>query len=136
MKKIKKKKIKRSTLKHKADKLFSLVVRGIGVCEAAGLDKIKCGGVLQCCHIITRGRLNIRYEFRNAICCCQGHHVFYTYHPIKWEQFVEKNFPDKYAFVKAHENETNPSVDYEGIMRFLEEVLSNRATHSVIKIVD
>lgn len=99
------KKVNKKPLKKKADRLFSLKVREAGACELMGLDGIKCGGSLQCAHIDTRGKHAIRWNIMNALCLCQGHHVYYTFNPKKWDIVVERFFPDKYKFVEKHQND-------------------------------
>jgi hypothetical protein len=106
IKKVKVKKIKKSTLKNRADKLFSLYIRKIGICQLRGKDGIRCGGNLQCMHITTRGKTALRYEPLNALCGCAGHHVFYTYHPDDWADFMRKNYPAQWNYVQNHKVDT------------------------------
>lgn len=102
----KKKKWNKTKAKNKLDKLFSATVRTISVCEMQGLDKIRCSSVLQCAHIIGRANLFLRWDDRNAICLCSGHHVFYTYHPEAWRDMMSKEpFKKDYTWLLAHRNE-------------------------------
>ena len=73
--------------KKKADILFSLLIREAGQC-------FKCTNTyrLQCAHIITRGYFGTRWDIQNAVCLCSGCHVFFTYHPIEWEDFTDEKF--------------------------------------------
>ncbi len=112
------KKVKRSTLKNKADKLFSQIVRSWGKCELAGLDKIKCSNVLQTMHIETRGVLAIRWNLMNALCGCSGHHVYYTNNPRAFNELVAKHFPLKAKFVEEHCND-HMTEDLEDVIRRL-----------------
>lgn len=96
------KKPKKKTLKNKADRIFSLYIRQIGYCQLKGKDNINCGGYLQTAHIITRGAHAIRWNPLNALCICQGHHVYYTHHPREWEEMIQKYFPENWEFVEAH----------------------------------
>jgi hypothetical protein len=58
---------KRMASTKKADALFSKAVRSRGKCEMAGLfPKIKCNGVLQCAHIISRRYRAIRWDVRQS----------------------------------------------------------------------
>lgn len=98
-------KITRKGLKNKCDKLFSGKVRETGFCELKYKDHINCGGVLQCAHILTRGHHAIRWNFNNALCLCQGHHVWYTNNPNAWKDIVARLFPAKWGFVQKHQNE-------------------------------
>lgn len=99
------KKFNKTKAKNKLDKIFSLLVRSVGQCELAGEDKIKCGGCLQCAHIIGRGNLFLRWNRLNALCICAGHHVYYTYHPEAWRELMIKVNPINYPkLLKAQNN--------------------------------
>ena len=100
-----KKKVSISKLKKKADTLFSLIIRSKGYCELMGLDGVKCGQVLQCAHIETRGVLAIRWSEENALCLCNGHHWFYTNNESKWQEVIKRLFPTKYKFYLKHKND-------------------------------
>ena len=98
-------KITRKGLKKKCDTLFSLQVRSLGYCELRARDNIHCGGVLQCAHIIGRSAHSIRWNKKNALCICEGHHVWYTNNPNAWREIVLELFPEKWEYVQAHRNE-------------------------------
>lgn len=110
----------KSKLKRKADTLFSKYIRGkYGYCQLEGKDKIHCGGVLQCMHIETRGIIALRYSEDNVLCGCQGHHVYYTYHPGQWIEFIADKYPEKMKYVMEHKNDHVKSNEafYEDIIR-------------------
>jgi hypothetical protein len=71
---------KRTTLRRKADALFSLYVRRGGLCE-------RCGAIegLQCSHYISRRYLAVRYNPLNAECLCMRCHKYLTEHPLQAE---------------------------------------------------
>jgi hypothetical protein len=77
----------RSAQRKACDKAFSLWVRSIGVCEAAG-TRFECKGALQCAHVLTRGYSSIRWFPGNALSLCQGHHMYWTHRPSEWESFI------------------------------------------------
>ena len=97
--------ITRKGLKAKCDKLFSLKMREIGICELRSLDTITCGGGLQCAHVDTRGKHAIRWNPLNALCICAGHHVYYTNNPRKWDKIIKKYFPKRWKFVEKHQSD-------------------------------
>lgn len=99
------KKPSKSTLKRKADKIFSEKIRSKGYCELAGKDKVKCGGGLQTMHIIGRANFNLRWDEINALCGCAGHHVYYTNHPTDFAIVISEQFPDRFEYLKEHRNE-------------------------------
>lgn len=80
-----KKKRRKKSVTTIADELFAKIVRSAGKC-------FKCGNTynLQCAHIISRGYFGTRYDFDNALCLCSGHHVWYTHHPLEWEDFIDE----------------------------------------------
>jgi hypothetical protein len=79
---------KRVCAKHWADALFAAETRDAcdGNCWLNGTDSIACNGRLQCAHIISRRYLAIRWADDNAMPLCSAHHVYYTHHPLEWEQ--------------------------------------------------
>ena len=99
------KKGSKASKKRKADKIFSEKIREVGVCELKGLDNIKCGGNLQCMHIIGRSNHNLRWDSMNAICGCAGHHRYYTSHPFEFYELIQKNWPEQYKYLQEWKNE-------------------------------
>lgn len=72
----------------KADDLFRDEVRATGFCEAHHHPPVTCNGNLQCCHIRSRRYMAIRWLRRNAVCMCAAHHLYFTHHPLEWEDFI------------------------------------------------
>lgn len=102
----KKKTIKKKYKQKDADRLFSLLIRHRGVCQAKGKDSVSCGGNLQCAHIVGRANGVLRYDENNALCLCAGHHNWYTYHPFEWfTVFIPQNFPAQFAYVQRRRGE-------------------------------
>lgn len=114
----KRRKTKRSTQRNKCDRLFSLLVRA--------RDKVccKCGTSqhLQCAHIFSRGYMNTRWDFRNAIALCSGCHKWFTHHPIEWEDFIIARVgEEEFYAVRALACRTDIKVDYDAVLKDLEE---------------
>lgn len=101
-----KKKISKKYLRKKADTLISLYVRSIGYCQLKGKDTIHCSNQLQDMHILTRGNTPLRYDLKNHLCGCSGHHVYYTNNPKKWQELMENWYTERWAYILAHENDT------------------------------
>lgn len=100
------KKIKLSTLRNKADKVFSLWQRNkIPYCMAEGKIWSKCGGALQCAHIETRTNRNLRYDPMNVLTLCMGHHRYFHQHPLDFIEFLLTFYENKYDFVMNHKAE-------------------------------
>lgn len=74
----------------KADTAFGVWVRSRGVCES---DRPSHAGNLQCAHIISRSYKATRTDERNALCLCQGCHLYYTNHPLEWRVFIDATRP-------------------------------------------
>lgn len=72
-----------ASLKNKATRLHSLVVRSRGACE-------RCGSRddLQCAHIISRARVLTRTDEMNAFCLCAKDHWWFTNNPVEFGLFV------------------------------------------------
>jgi hypothetical protein len=76
----------------RCDKLFSEIVRSRGRCEARVAKT--CSGAdperLQCAHIISRRYNAVRWDEENALCLCSACHMFFTWHPVEWELFIDE----------------------------------------------
>lgn len=108
------KKLSRTALKAKCDKLASAYYRNLTpYCEAAGLDSISCGGGLQWCHIFGRAILHMRYEPYNNLIMCAGHHRWYGLHPIEWTRMLEKHYPERLALAEFNRYKFNEKLDYQ-----------------------
>lgn len=94
----------KSKLKIQCDILFSKIVRSRGVCQLRGKDLTPCLGPLECCHIIGRGNLKLRYDPKNALSCCRQHHSFYTNHPALWYAIIETHFPENNKYLMDNRN--------------------------------
>src|SRR3990167_1123696 len=67
-----------------ADKLFSELIRRPAKC-------FRCGSIynLQCAHILSRSYYTVRWSLDNAVCLCSKCHVYFTFHPLEWEDFIK-----------------------------------------------
>jgi hypothetical protein len=89
------------------DRMASALCRASGACDAIGyvppLDpdpdaevcEVKCAGILTWAHIISRSYRRIRYWRSNCMTLCMGHHVYFTFRPLHWEQFVEEKIGER-----------------------------------------
>lgn len=106
-----KRKPSRTSLRTKADTLFSLHIRRDGVC-------VRCGKTegLQCAHIVSRRYLSTRWDDDNAVCLCAGCHIYMTHRPLEWDVWVTKRIgADAYAAIKRRALKTTKP-DYEAIV--------------------
>jgi len=100
------KKVSKTALKAKADKLASQYYRAqTPYCEMAGLDEHQCAGVLNWAHIIGRANLRLRYEPYNHLILCAGEHLFFTHHPLDWIRALEKHYPERLRLAEQHRHE-------------------------------
>lgn len=96
--------------KKKCDQLFSELIRKAGKCH-------RCGSIyrLQCAHIFTRGYYTIRWDIENAVCLCSKCHVYFTYKPIEWEDYIKPIIgEDKWRELRQKAL-TYQKIDYETI---------------------
>lgn len=113
-----KKKVSRSYLKKKADALFSKKIRAKGKCELAGLDHIECSSDLQCAHIFGRSNMRLRFDEKNVMCICSGHHRWYTSHPYEWFNLVGSIDKKRFDYLLEHKEEKVKLDYYEVIEKF------------------
>lgn len=73
----------------RADKYFGLVIRARGACEHCG-DTY----VLQCAHGFSRSYRNTRWHEDNAFCLCRACHMYYTHHPLEWDDWLKAKWGD------------------------------------------
>lgn len=94
-----------------ADRLFSLAVRSVGYCQID--DGKPCKGNLQCMHILTRSLRAIRWDRRNALCGCAGHHTYYTHNPHDWVFWLFERFGEAYVLELRADAQTHVAPDLE-----------------------
>lgn len=92
-----------TTLKNKADGLFSLVIRYRDrECRRCGSDGAgRPLWWLQCAHVFSRGYMLTRFDEDNAMCLCAGCHQSFGHRPLEWEDFcIEQMGEDEYNALK------------------------------------
>ena len=95
--------VKKSTLKHKADQLWSLAVRKRdGACMFKGKGSVRCGGALQGGHIEGRQNHSIRWALVNGLAMCAGHNKWFKHNEDELKKLVAKHYPKVAAWVKKH----------------------------------
>jgi hypothetical protein len=116
------KKLNKTSLKKKADKVLSLFIRSYGKCQFKGKDTIHCSPILQCAHIETRGTNRLRHDLHNLLCLCGGHHWYYTNNPSKFDEMVQKYFPIQWKYVQKHKHELvkRTAEDYQNLIKTYE----------------
>ena len=75
--------------KTRCDIVFSKVIklRSNYICEETG----EIGNV-QCAHIVSRRYMSTRWDLTNAICLSAKRHLYYTYRPVEWKEYINKRF--------------------------------------------
>ncbi len=118
-----KKKPSRTTLRNRADKLWSKLILSKGACEVCGR---KLG--LNAHHIVGRRNLTLRYDPRNGCSLCCGCHRLYkeSAHedPIWFMAWMMQNRPEDYNYLWEQKERLSTSIDYDAIIRQLEGLLS------------
>lgn len=65
-------------------------------CQARGEAGLRCSQRLEWCHLKSRGIKIVRWNPDNALCMCNVHHRYFTQHPDRWYEFVEKKYPGRW----------------------------------------
>lgn len=103
----------RKHLKAECDRLFSLHIRNRGTCESGRPNH---NGNLQCAHGFSRRYLTVRWNPNNAWAFCGGCHVFYTHHPIEWDDWLCDRWGlALYGVMKGMALQTEVKVDMEAV---------------------
>lgn len=112
-------KVKRTTLRNRADRMFSELIRQQGYCEGEEWgDGVACDTMLQCAHVIGRANYRLRWVPDNAFCLCRAHHVHYTHHPLDWFAMLQERYPQR--FERLRELAREPwDRDYDKVIAFL-----------------
>lgn len=112
------------SLEEKCDTAASRYYRRLTpYCEPYATKPHVCWGPLDMMHIKSRRNRRLRYEPENNIIGCRAIHTYYTDNPREWELFVKSRYPQKWAFVEEHQNETVRANDafYEDWIKFFRE---------------
>lgn len=110
------------TLKNKADKLFSLIVRARGHCQRCGRHPGEV--TLQCAHILSRKYTATRWDEKNALSLCVGCHHWGHSNPLEWMLWLEEKFG--LAYIKGLQEKARAypgrvkRVDYEHLVAELQ----------------
>ncbi len=78
----------------KADIIFSKLVRDRSnwTCEHCHVDKSCEPETFDCCHIMGRRSVGLRWHPDNAIGMCRKCHIWFTGHPFDWSDFCKDKF--------------------------------------------
>ena len=81
----------------KADVIFSKLVRTRSnwTCESCGIDKSCEPETFDCCHIMGRRSVALRWHPDNALGMCRKCHMFFTEHPFDWSDFCRERFGEE-----------------------------------------
>lgn len=79
-----------AALAREADRLWSLLVRARGKCEAEGPH----AGPLQGAHGFSRRYRHTRWALLNGFCLCAACHMRYTHDPLRWEGYLRDAWGD------------------------------------------
>lgn len=105
--------------KHRADKLFSKIIRARGVCQRCGESNYS---QLQTAHIITRKYSAVRTCEENAWCLCARCHRRLTDWPREHSRYITETIgSEKYDQLRARAEDT-AKFDWESELNRLKEV--------------
>jgi hypothetical protein len=100
------------------DKLAGALCRSRGKCQAAGSRKGDCKGPIQWCHIVSRRYLSTRWDMDNCLAMCAACHMFYTYHPVEWENLIVYMFGAE-QLERLKYSALKPKPNYDEILAYL-----------------
>ena len=105
----------KKTLKNKADKLFSQLIRSKGKCEWCGAKK-----TLQTAHIFSRRYLVTRWTPLNANCLCAKCHFKAHQKPVEYVEWLKEYLgKDVYEELRREAKTSIKKVDLEVIIKEL-----------------
>ena len=109
-------------LKKKADQLWSKLILLKGSCEVCGKREN-----LNAHHIVGRRNLRLRYDLKNGVCLCAGHHTLRMdsahQDPIEFMFWLMNHRPDDYNYLVENKETLEFNADYEEIIRELTQKL-------------
>ena len=95
----------KKTLKKSCETAWASIVRSKGYCEVCHAENIP----LNAHHIIGRGCIILRYDFRNSCCLCVNCHEFsrdsVKNNPIKFLDWFKETRPEDYDYIKSKSNQ-------------------------------
>lgn len=87
---------KRSSLRTRADALWSSIIRSQGRCLRCGIQS-----ALQAAHIIGRARLSVRWNLDNGLCLCARCHRLFDSYAIDRDELILKGIgAERYSALK------------------------------------
>jgi hypothetical protein len=103
----------KTTLKNKADKLVSLIVRLRGSCERC--DKTQ---FLQAAHVVGRNNHTLRFDLNNVICLCAGCHRWAHDNPREFTKWFDHAYPERAKYLDGMMNKLTQRklFDYEKLV--------------------
>jgi hypothetical protein len=97
------------------DTVFSLYIRARdGHCLLKGW-RCRCGGPLQCNHLISRKVLRLRWDAMNAVAGCAAHNGYSHWNQIEWYDYWNERWPEwaKYIKLARHDKQKYSSVQLQ-----------------------
>jgi hypothetical protein len=109
----------------KLDDLFGQIMRSRERCDYCGRGRVS-GVVLQCAHGFSRRYRGTRWTEEANFCLCSGCHMFFTYRPIEWDDYMRRAWgEEKYDRLRAQAQAiTKPDKQeiYDRLKKRLEEL--------------
>lgn len=87
------------------DRVFSLYIRardGYKCIRHAGV--VRCSGDMQCNHLISRAKLRLRWDERNAVCGCSSLNLWAHYNDADWRELWQRLYPDRVEYLMRLKN--------------------------------
>ena len=106
------KKVKRKTLKNKADKLYREIIHSKIYCEVCGSPGKNCH------HVIGRSNYNLRWDIQNGCLLCVKCHYQAHNNPVKFLDWFKKKRSTDYNYLLKYKHKLWDK-DYTTILQYL-----------------
>ena len=114
--------MKKSTVKNRMDKKWSLIIRSLGRCEVCGKDGDCCQ--LHPHHVIGRKNLDTRWDLRNGVCLCATHHTLgkQSAHeqPLWFKDWLKEHRAEDYIYLNEFKKKKSKSFSIQDYLKIEE----------------
>lgn len=113
------KKINKSTILKKCDKLWAACIKGRDKrCMRCGVDR-----GLQAAHIFSRSQKSTRWDMRNGITLCYGCHIFWAHkNPVEFVEYIKTRLGSEYEPLRLKAKEISLSISGEQLLEVKKEL--------------
>jgi hypothetical protein len=104
---------KKKPLKDTCHKWWSKIIRNRGKCQRCK----RTGIILHAHHIKCKNRYErLRFELKNGMALCPDCHRWAHADPLQFAEFVKKEEPENYEFLKDENRHSGSALTYKGLV--------------------